>query len=307
MILIDRPALAPLTTLRLGGNALAEVRLERMEDLPRLPETLKRLGGTPHVLGGGSNLLIQDGELPIVVVRPLIGAQTEPEVLRQEKGEAGAADRILLRVGAGMRIPHLLAWCVRHGLAGLEGLVGIPGHVGGAIAMNAGAYGCSTAPLVRSLTVFTPEQGVHTLSPENWKSAYRHFVLCENCSWFIILSAVFSLCVSSLEKLRALYKNNLLRKKAGQPIYKHTAGCVFKNPEGDAAGRLLDVVGMKGVRRGALFFSPLHANFLVHDARSRTCGRCEDALALMDEAQKRVQEHFGIILEKEVRLWPCLS
>ncbi len=307
MILVDRPALAPLTTLRLGGNAIAEVRLERMEDILILPETLKRLGGFPHILGGGSNLLIQDGELPIVVLRPLMGTHDEPKVLRQGDADEGMTDRIFLRVGAGMRIPHLLNWCIRHGLAGLEGLAGIPGRMGGAIAMNAGAYGCSIAPLVRSLTVFTPERGTHILSPEEWEFTYRRFILREKSSWFIILSAVLALCVSTPEKVRAVYKKNFLCKKACQPVHEYTAGCVFKNPEGYSAGRLLDIAGMKGVRRGSLFFSHMHANFLVHDKHSRTKGTYEDALELLEMAQTRVKEQFGIPLEKEVRLWPCLS
>ena len=312
MILVDRPALAPLTTLRLGGTALAEVRLERLEDLERLPGTLERLGGSPHVLGGGSNLLIRDGELPIVVVRPLMGASDErgkagdPEFLGYEDAPDGR--RALIRVGAGMRIPHLLSWSVGKGLAGLEGLVGVPGRVGGAIAMNAGAYGCSMAPLLRSLSVFTPERGTHILAAGGWTCAYRHFSLNEDCSWFIILSAVLSLRVSTREALREAFVRNFRSKKSGQPVHEHTAGCVFKNPEGDSAGRLLDAAGMKGVRLGALHFSSVHANFLVHDVHCPgTAGTCHDALALIEHARNTVEERFGTRLEMEVRLWPCQS
>ncbi|WP_298069053.1 FAD-binding protein [uncultured Mailhella sp.] len=309
MIIEDRPALAPLTTLRLGGRALAAVRLERLEELSRLPETLKRIGGSPHVLGGGSNLLIEDGELPIVVVRPLIGTgdKDEPQPLGRESEHCGTEGNLLFRVDAGMRVPHLLSWCVRHSLAGLEGLVGVPGRVGGAIAMNAGAYGCSVAPLLRSLTVFTPERGVHILRPDGWKSAYRRFCLKEDCSWFMILSAVLALHVSTPPALKSVFRENFRRKKANQPLREHTAGCVFKNPEGDSAGRLLDAAGMKGVRRGAFFFSPVHANFLVHDVRSGILGTSADALALIAEARQRVKERFGVTLDLEVRVWPCLS
>ena len=140
MIILDRPALAPLTTLRLGGFALAEIRLENVDDCLRLPEVLTGIGGAVRVLGGGSNLLVHDGELPFTVLRPLFGADdAEPEILGEEHGPDG--EYVLIRAGSGIRVPHLLSWCVRHDLAGLEGLVGVPGRLGGAVAMNAGAYG----------------------------------------------------------------------------------------------------------------------------------------------------------------------
>ena len=127
------PWLAPRTTLRVGGTALAEIVLERLEDVPLLGERLRALGGTPLVLGAGSNILAQDGELPLVLVRPQL--THGPEIV----GEAGG--KVLVRAGAGVPLPRLLRFCAVHGLSGLEGLVGIPGSVGGAIAMNAGAHG----------------------------------------------------------------------------------------------------------------------------------------------------------------------
>ena len=309
MKIIDRPALAGLTTLRLGGTAIAEIRLDSLADCERLPEALSLAGGSAHVLGGGSNLLIHDGELPISVIRPLMGSRdsegrpAEPEVLGTEDGPDGKYT--LLRVGAGMRVPFLLSWTVRHGLAGLEGLVGVPGRVGGAIAMNAGSYGCSTAPLMRSLTVFTPERGLHEVGPEGWKAAYRHFSLVEPCSWYMSASVVLAMKQDDPAKLRRIMQENFLKKKSGQPVHEHTAGCVFKNPEGESAGRLLDAAGMKGRRRGALYFSEMHANFLAHDTKCGIPGRSEDALALIAEARASVRERFGISLEMEVKEWPA--
>ncbi len=309
MKIADRPSLAELTTLRLGGTAIAEIRLESADDCEKLPEALRLTGGSPHVLGGGSNLLVRDGELPITLIRPLMGARdaegrpAEPEIVGTEEGPDGP--RTLLRVGAGMRVPYLLSWTVRRGLAGLEGLVGVPGRVGGAVAMNAGAYGCSTAPLMRSLTVFTPERGLHTLAPEGWSAAYRRFVLEEPCAWYMAVSVILSLRQTDPAALRAVMQENFRRKKAGQPVHEHTAGCVFKNPEGESAGRLLDAAGMKGRRRGAMFFSAMHANFLAHDTKCGIPGTSEDALALIDEARAAVRERFGITLETEVKEWPA--
>ena len=302
MIILDRPALSRLTTLGLGGFALAEVRLESMEDCLRLPEVLDGIGGSVRVLGGGSNLLVHDGELPFTVLRPLFGASdAEPEILGEEDGPDGRF--VLIRAGAGMRVPHLLAWCVRHDLAGLEGLVGVPGRLGGAVAMNAGAYGCSTAPLMRALDVFTPEKGLHRLGPEGWKAAYRHFSLAEPCAWHMSVSVELALKKAAPGSVRATMKENFLRKKSGQPVHEHTAGCVFKNPEGLSAGRLLDEAGLEGRRRGAMLFSPMHANFLVHDTRCGVPGTAADALALIDEARRAVYERSGVMLELEVREW----
>lgn len=312
MNIIDRPALAPLTTLGIGGRALAEIRLDSLDDCLRLPDVLAGAGSFVRVLGGGSNLLVHDGDLPFTVLRPLFGAKApdgrpaEPEILGEEDGPDGR--RVLIRAGAGMRVPHLLSWCAARDLAGLEGLVGVPGRLGGAVAMNAGAYGCSTAPLMRSLDVFTPEKGLHTLSPEGWKAAYRHFSLVEPCAWYMSVSVTLSLRRAEPGSVRATMKENFLRKKNGQPVHEHTAGCVFQNPEGQSAGRLLDEAGMKGRRRGAMFFSPMHANFLAHDMKCGVPGTCEDALFLIREAQRAVRERFGVELAMEVKEWsscPC--
>jgi len=129
------PRLSDRTTLRLGGHALAEVVLTSPEDAAGLAETLAGLGGTPLTLGGGSNLLIRDGQLPLVVVSPRLTG--EPETLRQRFGAA-----VRVRVGAGVKLQRLVAWLATQGLAGLAGLVGVPGTVGGAVAGNAGSYGC---------------------------------------------------------------------------------------------------------------------------------------------------------------------
>ena len=130
------PFLAPRTTLRVGGTAIAELILERSEDLYLLPDRLKVLGGTPLVLGAGSNILAQDGELPLVLIRPFFS--DGPVIVGEHEG------KVLVRAGAGVPMARLLRFCAVNGLSGLEGLVGIPGSVGGAVAMNAGSHGTET-------------------------------------------------------------------------------------------------------------------------------------------------------------------
>ena len=308
MRVLPSPSLAPLTTLRIGGSALAEIRLESPADFERLPETLARVGGEPRVLGGGSNLLIAEGELPLTLVRPLCGAGQAPVVTAESVDDAGR-HRVTIRAGAGLRVPALLAWCAEHGLSGLEGLTGVPGRVGGAVAMNAGAYGDAIGDRLSGLTVFTPERGVRSLTPDEWSAGYRRFALHEPCAWFAVLEAELTLISSSGGAVRAVMAERLSRKKNTQPVTLHTAGCVFKNPDGLSAGRLLDEAGLRGKRRGPVYFTELHANFLAHDpargVQSDAKGAFAAAAELVAEAREAVARRAGINLDMEIKVWPC--
>ncbi len=308
MRVLPSPSLAPLTTLRIGGSALAEIRLESPADFDRLPETLTRIGGDPRVLGGGSNLLIAEGELPLTLVRPLCGADAAP-VVTAEGVDAAGQNRTTIRAGAGLRVPALLAWCAEHGLSGLEGLTGVPGRVGGAVAMNAGAYGDAIGDRLVGLTVFTPKRGVHRLEPDGWTARYRHFTLAEPCDWFAVLEAELSLSPAPANAVRAVMAERLSRKKNTQPVTLHTAGCVFKNPDGLSAGRLLDEAGLRGKRRGPVYFTELHANFLAHDpprdVQANTKGAFAAAAELVAEAREAVARRAGVNLDMEIKVWPC--
>ena len=302
MKIIESPDLSAMTTMRLGGTAIAEIRLEQDEDFALLPAEIRRLGGEARVLGGGSNLLVRDGELPLVLLRPPVSCgdkRRQPIIVDEdEKGQ------ILVHAAAGLPLPRLVSWCMQNGLSGLEGLVGVPGHLGGAIAMNAGAFGCSTAPLVKRLEVFTLEQGLHMLGPDGWEFAYRRFALTEPCAWSMIVSADLALSRTSAQEVRKKTADNLAQKIKSQPVEEYTAGCVFKNPEQRSAGQLLDAAGVKGLARGAFHFSCKHANFLVHDKNSDAPALLEDALCLIEEAQQRVLQRFDVALCREVMIWP---
>jgi UDP-N-acetylmuramate dehydrogenase len=289
------PSLAALTTLRMGGRAVAEVRLTETGDFAALPETLARLGGRPLVLGGGSNLLVDDRDLPVTLVRPLTGQTRLPRIV------ANAGAKTLVRVGAGLRLPALLSWCASQGLSGLEGLVGIPGRVGGAAVMNAGAYGDEIAPLIEELTAFTPEKGLHALLPADWSAQYRGLVLQEKSAWLAVTEVLLALRPTGRAEVRTAMKKNFLKKKAGQPLKEHTAGCVFKNPPGQTAGRLLEQAGMRGRKRGGLRFTEMHANFLAHDGG----GTFQEATELIAEARQAVARQTGIHLELEIKVWSC--
>lgn len=297
MEVVARPSIAQLTTLRLGGFALAEMRLRDLRDFDRLPAALAATGGEPKILGGGSNLLAADGELPVTLVRPLFGEGQSPQLVGEADG------KIFIRVGAGTRMPVLLAWCAEHGLSGLEGLTGVPGRLGGAVAMNAGAYGDELAPLLRELTVFTPEQGLHVLPPTGWNTSYRHFSLGSDPAWYVLAEAVLAVAPADPATVRARMRANLQRKKDTQPLDLPTAGCVFKNPPGQSAGKLLDEAGMRGQGKGGLRFTEKHANFLAHEQG----GSFQAAAELIKQARHAVARHAGVNLELEIKVWPCLE
>jgi UDP-N-acetylmuramate dehydrogenase len=283
-----------LTTLRLGGRAAAEFRLDGEEELDDCGRRIGALGLPVYVLGGGSNILAREGELPLLLVRPAF--RQDPEILGEEGG------KVIVRAGAGVRLPRLLARCAAWGLSGLEGLAGIPGTVGGAVAMNAGACGCETAPLLQGLRIWSPGEGLKNLSPGQWKFAYRYFGLTEMTEFFFILSASFCLTRASSSGIRESMRLNYFKKKSTQPLLAWSAGCAFQNPSPEiSAGKLLDEAGFRGKRLGGMVFSPLHANFLVNEGR----GSPSAALELLDQAGEAVRRRSGISLHLEIKVLPC--
>jgi UDP-N-acetylmuramate dehydrogenase len=214
--------LSTLTTLRLGGRAAAEFRLDSEKELDACGGRISSLGLPVHILGGGSNMLAQDGERPLLLVRP--NFRQLPEILGEEYG------KLIVRVGASVRLSHLLAKCAGWGLSGLEGLAGIPGTVGGAVAMNASSYGCEIAPLLHSLRIWSPSTGLKNIFAGQWKFAYRYFGLTEMESDFFILSASFCLTRASSNGIRESMRLNYFKKKSTQPVLAWSAGCAFKNP-----------------------------------------------------------------------------
>lgn len=291
---ISAPSLAARTTLRLGGTAIAELILEGYADLELLPQRLRALGGTPLIVGAGSNILALDGNLPLVLVRPhfLQG----PEITGQKDG------KILVRAGAGVPLPRLLRFCAAHGLAGLEGLTGIPGSVGGAVAMNAGSFTTETCKNIEYVQIAS--QGtVRRVNASGLQYGYRSLCISGERKDFMVLEATFGLTATARDGICKRMRHNFFEKKSKQPVTAWSAGCVFKNPTPDMpAGKLLDQAGYKGKKLGGMAFSTLHANFLINEGK----GSATAALALLREAKEAVRQQFGIDLEPEVRIAPCL-
>ena len=287
------PFLAPRTTLRIGGTAIAELVLERSEDLDLLPDKLKALGGKPLVLGAGSNILAHDGELPLVLIRPFFN--DGPQIVGEHEG------KILVRAGAGVPMARLLRFCAVNGLSGLEGLVGIPGSVGGAVAMNAGSHGTETCKNIYTIQAFV-DNTIQRISVDALQYGYRTLRINGKKNDFIVLEATFGLTVGERDGICNCMRHNFFKKKSKQPVTAWSAGCVFKNPSPEmSAGRLLDEAGFKGRKLGGMAFSTLHANFLINEGK----GSATAALDLLQEARDAVRQRFGIELEPEVRIVPC--
>ena len=279
----QRPLLKELTTLGLGGAALAEAVVRAESDLDELGRFMAGSGGRPFVLGGGSNLLAEDHDLELVLL-----------AVRN----AGTPERSgqTVRCGAGTRMPSLLKFCEEAGLSGLEPLAGIPGTVGGAVAMNAGSYGAEIKDLLTRIRLWTPQRGLFWVEAKDCSFGYRHFSAPEGTGRPLVWEAEFALAPAEPGAVRAKARETLDKKKATQPIAARSAGCVFKNPPGQSAGKLLDEAGFKGKRLGNMGFSELHANFLVNLGG----GRSAEALELLETARNAVFERFGTRLELEV-------
>lgn len=286
--LTANPLLSERTTLRLGGPAVVEAVLRDEADLDELSAFLTRETLPPFVIGAGSNLLAPDGPLELALVR--MADCPGPE--RVER----SGSSLIVRCGAGLRLPGLLGWAQRAGFSGLEGLTGIPGAVGGAVAMNAGSYGVEIGDLVTRVRVWTPSGGLAWLDRNRCLFGYRRFAPMDLPGKCLVWEVELALRESDPKTVRAAMRDVYGKKKASQPVTARSAGCVFRNPSEKSAGRLLDEAGMKGVRLGDMAFSDMHANFLVNLGH----GAAADALALMDMGRERVKKQFGITLEPEV-------
>ena len=294
---VRNPSLSAITTLGLGGTCSLELTVSSRDDLAAMDDRIRELGLPVYVVGRGSNIFGLDGSHEAVLVRP---AFTDgPAVLGDETADGG----VLVSCGAGISLPVLLAFLREKGLSGMEGLAGIPGTVGGAVAMNAGSFGTSTAESLDSVEIWSGGRLVR-LTPDACETGYRHFRPQGLAGSFLVVSAVFRLSRSTSQDVAAGMQHNFQMKKSRQPITARSAGCVFRNPAcGVSAGALLERAGFRGRRKGSVALSEQHANFLVNLGG----GTSSEALALLEEARTAVRAMAGVELDFEVRFLPCLS
>ena len=280
--------MADQTTLRVGGPADLLVYPADREDLGTLLALLGERGISHFVLGGGSNLLVRDGGIRDAVVSLAEGFGT---VERREN----RPDRVVFWADAGVPLRRLIRWAVEEGISALEPLAGIPGTLGGALAMNAGAWGLEIADRVLGVEVLDAAGAVQRLARSDLRFGYRAAELPEKS---IVLGALLWGEPRESEEIRARVRDFLDRRRDRQPMGEPSAGSVFKNPPGHSAGRLIEECGLKGVRVGDAEVSRLHANFIVNTGRAKA----SHVVALMEMMQERVYVRHKIRLEPEIRV-----
>src|SRR5262245_50194228 len=277
---------AELTSLRVGGSIDWVISPQTEAQAASIVFELEQAGIGWRPLGSGSNILADDGEHHYVVLS-----------LSEMKGEV-VIDGELVSVSAGYSLPRLCIDVARRGLSGIEGLGGIPGTVGGALWMNAGAYGHEIGTVTEAVRVAREGQVVAIPgSTVQWN--YRHTSFKEG---ELLLGATLRLTPDEREAIKARLDDGKSKRLATQPHGSRSAGCFFKNPPASTVGtgKIIDEMGMKGQRRGSAVVSPVHANFIVTEGEN---ARAEDALALAEEIRERVKREQGIDLEYEVELW----
>jgi UDP-N-acetylmuramate dehydrogenase len=277
---------AELTSLRVGGAIDWVISPETEEQAARVVHALDESKVAWRALGSGSNILADDADHHYVVVS-----------LKELKGEAHF-DGERVSVSAGYSLPRLCIDAGRRGLAGIEGLGGIPGTVGGALWMNAGAYGHEIGTVTEVVRVARGGRVVEVPGNEiKWD--YRHTSFRDG---ELLLGATLHLTPDDPAEIGARMKEAKSKRMATQPHGARSAGCFFKNPPGSpvGTGKIIDEMGMKGERRGGALVSPIHANFIVTEGEN---AQASDALALAEEIRQRVRREHGIELEYEVELW----
>jgi UDP-N-acetylenolpyruvoylglucosamine reductase len=281
--------LARLTTVRTGGHGEFFARVGSAEQLVELLRWARQEGHEVGVVGSGSNLLVADEG-----VRGLVMKLDRDLAQIERNGER-------LRCGGGARLPAVSARAANAGLSGIEFGVNIPGTVGGAVRMNANAYGGDLARVLEWADVASAD-GVQRRAPEQFDFSYRASNLQAG---EVVARASFALAPAPVERVKATLAGMRAKRKAAQPSGIKTFGSTFKNPtsddpraEGRTAGQLLEAAGCRGLRVGGAGFSAKHANFVENHGRATTA----DVLAVMAEGRRRVHERFGVVLEPEVQV-----
>jgi UDP-N-acetylmuramate dehydrogenase len=272
---------------RAGGAAARTYAPVDLDDLAAFLPTVPSTEGL-YFCGLGSNLLVRDGGLKATVVF------THWALRQIELLNTGERD-IEFHAGAGIASPKAARFAALHGAEGAEFLAGIPGTLGGALAMNAGCYGGETWQLVTSVTTIDRAGVLHQRGRDEFQIGYRS-VKGPADEWFV--SAKLKVPRGDGDKSRNKIKGLLSKRIASQPLQQPNAGSVFRNPVGDHAARLIEACGLKGTRIGGAEISRKHANFIVNTGGASAA----DIEALIDLAQNTVRDKFGVELEREVRI-----
>ena len=275
------------TSFRVGGPAKRLAFPTSGEQVVLLLDYARTCGARPLVIGNGTNLLAPDAGLDRLVI------DTSAGLNRLEEGNEPG----ILTAEAGVSLARLADFACKQGLTGLEFAHGIPGTVGGAVCMNAGAYDGEMKQVIESVTVLFPEEGVRTLTCEKMDFSYRHSLLSDYPD-AVVLRASFRLALGESEAIREKMRELMARRKASQPLEYPSAGSTFKRPAGYFAGTLIDQCGLKGLTVGGAQVSEKHAGFIINTGTATAA----DVLAVIRQVQDRVFAEKGVRLEPEVRI-----
>jgi UDP-N-acetylmuramate dehydrogenase len=283
--------LAPFTTIGTGGKATLLVTVQDASALGRVLRAVEHAGVDWFCLGAGSNLLVADRGYRGVIVKL-------DESFHYAEGlpaaAAGDCETVVLTVGAASYLARLAAVVAEAGLTGMEHACGIPGSVGGAVAMNAGAYGWCMRDVVQEVEIVTAA-GARWVAAGELEWGYRY---CRLPRRSVVTAARIGLRPADCNVVLECQRELLRQRRQKQPRSVRTFGSAFKNPPGQHAGRLVEAAGLKGVRRGGAEISTVHGNFLVNHGDATTA----DVLALMTLMRQGVERMSGIALEPEVKL-----
>ncbi|KXK13892.1 MAG: UDP-N-acetylenolpyruvoylglucosamine reductase [Chloroflexi bacterium OLB14] len=281
----EHVSLAPYTSARIGGPADVLITVKSKDELANVVEIIWDNNINYTILGGGSNVLVSDKGFRGVVV-----------LNRAKEVKFGFGDQPQVWCEAGVVISNLSRRCIDKGLSGLEWACTVPGTVGGAVYGNAGAYDGDISQTLIWAEVMTGN-GIEKFSVEQMQYAYRSSVMKRNEIKMVVLSALLGLKNASSEEVSVKINQFSERRKASQPPGA-SMGSMFKNPDGDYAGRLIEAAGLKGKRIGNAEISTVHGNFFVNHGETKA----SDVRALIDLTRQTVKEKFGVELELEVEM-----
>ena len=284
LTILHEAPMSRLTTFRIGGNARRMAQVKTCAELSALL-SLAEEGEFPYLLlGNGSNLLISDQGIDRLVIHTDAMDRIE------------RVDDTTLYAQAGVSLARLAVFAQKNALTGLEFAHGIPGTLGGAVCMNAGAYGGEMCQVVSEVTAWLPGKGVCTMMPEELMLSYRHSYFTDHEG--VVLSAKLKLNQGDEADIRARMEDLIRRRKEKQPLEFPSAGSTFKRPEGHFAGALIEQCGLKGASVGGAQVSEKHAGFIINTGGAT----CADVLALIEKIRAVVLERTGVALEPEIRV-----
>ncbi len=272
------------TTFKIGGAAEYFYQPENYKDLSLALRLAKKQRIKVLILGLGSNILVSDKGVKALVLK--LNSPYFKEM--QFKG-------LRINAGAGCMLGRAIKECAIRGLSGVEFLTGIPGTIGGALIMNAGIPKNNIGDLVENVLLMDYNGKIKTLAKAKIRFTYRN----SNLSKYIILRASLRLIKKNKNKIREALNQYIQRRKLGQDLTYPSAGCVFKNPDNESAGKLIDLCGLKGKKIGGALVSNIHANFIINKRNAKAA----DVLKLAFLIKKQVKSKFGIELKPEIKIW----